>query len=58
MSVAAGGLIKYGIVPDNNPAITWDIDRSIGFNVQILNSDLFHRVAGVNTPNTPVSAAP
>ena len=57
MGIAAGGLIKQCILPDNNPASIWDTDRSIGFNVQILNSDLFHRVTGMNPPDTPISAA-
>ena len=57
MGIAAGGLIKQCILPDHEPASIWDTDRSIGFNVQILNSDSFRQVTGTNPPETPISIA-
>ena len=57
MGIAAGGLIKQCIVPENNPASIWDTDRSIGFNVQNLNSDVFRYVTGMSPLDSPISKA-
>ncbi len=56
LGVAPGGLIKQCIVEDTYPAAIWERDRTICFNVQILNSDMFQRVTGKAPPATPVSA--
>ena len=57
MGVAAGGLIEQCILPDTNPADIWQRDRTICFNVQILNSASFREVTGREPPETPISAA-
>ena len=56
MGVAPGGLIKQCILDDTNPAEIWERDRTICFNVQILNSDMFQQVTGKAPPSTPISA--
>ena len=56
LGVAPGGLIKQCILKDTNPAIIWDRDRTICFNVQILNSAMFQQVTGKAPPSTPISA--
>lgn len=56
MGIAPGGLIKQTIVKDSYAADSWDRERTIIFNVQILNSDSFHRVTGMPPPETPISA--
>ena len=55
--MAPGGLIKQCIVEDKNPGTIWDRHRTICFNVQILNSQLFKQVTGIDPPKTPISAA-
>ena len=57
LGVAAGGLIKQWILPDTNPASIWQRDRTVCFNVQILNSAAFHQITGTNPPESPISAA-
>ncbi len=56
MSVAAGGLIKQVIMPDKSTKESWNADRTVCFNVQILNSQAFRTVTGFDAPSTPVSA--
>ena len=56
MGVAPGGLIKQCILMDTEPATIWERDRTICFNVQILNSDMFQQVTGKPPPSTPISA--
>ena len=56
LGVAPGGLIKQCILEDTNPATIWERDRTVCFNVQILNSDMFRQVTGKPPPSTPVSA--
>ena len=56
MGIAAGGLIKQSIVEDPYPADKWDRDRTITFNVQILNSEMFRLVTGLNPPVSPIEA--
>ena len=56
MGVAPGGLIKQCIIEDTHPASIWDRDRSVCFNVQILNSEMFQQVTGKAPPSTPISA--
>ena len=57
LGVAAGGYIKQCILPDNNPASTWERDQTIYFNVQILDSVVFQKTTGLEPPKTPISAA-
>lgn len=56
LGIAPGGLIKQCILEDPYPESTWDIDRAISFNVQILNSQLFQQITGIAPPDTPISA--
>lgn len=56
MSIALGGSIKQMIKPDNYASKKWSSDRTMRFNVQLLNSDVFFRVTGKQPPPTPVNA--
>ena len=56
MGIAPGGFIKQNIQQDTYAADSWDRERTIIFNVQILNSDSFQRVTGMPPPETPISA--
>ena len=57
LGIAAGGLIKQCILKDRYPADIWQPDRTICFNVQILDSAIFRQITGFDPPDTPVSAA-
>ncbi|KAL8769565.1 MAG: hypothetical protein Q9209_004496 [Squamulea sp. 1 TL-2023] len=56
LGIAPGGLIKQCFLEDYYPESTWDIERTLSFNVQILNTQLFEQVTGVSPPRTPISA--
>jgi hypothetical protein len=56
MGIAPGGLIKQCIIGDKHPSSAWDSERTVMFNVQILNSELFHAVTGKSPPKSPISA--
>ncbi|KAF3935211.1 hypothetical protein ABW19_dt0200785 [Dactylella cylindrospora] len=58
MGLAAGGTISQTIHRDNVPASLWQRDRTIGFNVQILNSALYSQITSSSSPppNLPQSA--
>ena len=56
ISIAPGGLIKQCIINDTYPATSWDSDRTITFNVQILDSETFRDVTGMDPPKTPINA--
>lgn len=56
MAIAPGGLIDQSIVEDPYTASGWDSKRTIMFNVQILSSDVFQTVTGLEPPKTPVTA--
>ena len=56
MGVAPGGLIKQCILEDCYSVDSWDRDRTILFNVQILNSERFRYFTGLEPPKTPISA--
>lgn len=56
MSVALGGSIKQTIKRDYYDPEKWLSDRTLRFNVQLLNSELFQKVTGKQPPPTPVSA--
>lgn len=56
LGVAPGGLIKQTIVADPYSPDSWEPERSISFNVQILNSELFRQVTGQAPPPTPITA--
>ena len=57
MGIAPGGLIKQCILSDNYPPSIWEPERGIGFNVQVLNSELFRQVTDMDPPDTPITAA-
>lgn len=57
LGVAAGGYIKQCIRPDTNQASIWEREKTICFNVQILNSTAFRNVTGLEPHKTPISAA-
>lgn len=50
MGDAPGGLIKQCILQDTNRASTWERDRTVCFNVQMLNSDMFQQITGKAPP--------
>ena len=56
LGIAPGGLIKQTVVADPYTSDSWEPERSISFNVQILNSELFHQVTGQAPPPTPITA--
>ena len=56
MGVAAGGLINQSIIEDRHEAISWDKNETILFNVQIVNSEMFRNITGLEPPKSPVSA--
>ena len=56
MSIAPGGLIEQAIVKDPYEASKWDMPRALCFNVQILNSDRFRTITGLEAPSSPISA--
>lgn len=56
LGIAPGGRIKQTIVADTYPSDSWEPERSISFNVQILNSELFHQFTGQAPPPTPITA--
>lgn len=56
MGVAPGGLIKQCILSDTAPASIWEATRTICFNVQILSSEVFAEVTGMDPPKTPITA--
>ena len=55
MALGAGGVIKQVIHADTRDPKLWDRDRTVLFNLQILNSEAFQRVTGTPPPKTPVS---
>jgi hypothetical protein len=56
MSLAAGGLIKQSINTDNYPPSIWDRDNSVLLNVQLLNSESFQAITGLEPPASPIDA--
>lgn len=50
-------MIKQCILRDTNSASIWERERTICFNVQVLNSEAFRQVTGIDPPETPISAA-
>ena len=54
MTIATGGLIKQAVAQDRSGF--WDPERTLVFNVQILNSASFKHATGLLPPPTPVSA--
>lgn len=55
MNIAAGGMIKQGIVRDNL-CESWQSGRTTVFNVQILNSAVYRSVTGEHQPTKPINA--
>ena len=56
LGLAPGGLIHQTIVADPYLPDSWEPERSISFNVQLLNSELFRQVTGQAPPPTPITA--
>lgn len=56
MGIAPGGFIKQCILKDENEACIWEPQNTICFNVQILNSEVFRQVTGIDPPETPITA--
>lgn len=56
MDTMVGGLIKQCILEDDNCVSSWDRERTITFNVQIVNSEVFRQVTRMDPPETPVDA--
>ena len=54
MNLTAGGKIKQSIMLDEYGKDSWDIDRGITFNVQMLNSDMFLGLTGIKPPPSPI----
>ncbi|KAF2170018.1 hypothetical protein M409DRAFT_64401 [Zasmidium cellare ATCC 36951] len=56
MSVSAGGLIRQTIVKDSYHPELWNPTNGSIFNVQILNSNTFKQITGMDPPESPISA--
>lgn len=56
LGLAPGGLIKQCILHDKNPASIWARESTICFNVQIVNSEVFRQITGIEPPATPITA--
>lgn len=57
LGIAAGGMIKQSIHRDISTSDHWNHDRTVGFNVQILNAAAYPSVTGFPNPNPPIPAA-
>ncbi|KAF3921938.1 hypothetical protein ABW20_dc0102307 [Dactylellina cionopaga] len=55
MGLAAGGVIQQAIAKDYLHSSQWDRSRTVGFNVQILNSKLYKIITGDSKPILPMS---
>lgn len=55
MGLAAGGEITQSIVKDHMPSDCWERSRTVGFNVQIVNAELYYSLTGLPNPNPPIS---
>lgn len=56
MAIAAGGSIRQTIRRDPYRSYDWHKDAVIVFNVQILNSDVFESITGLEPPPSPITA--
>lgn len=57
MAVAPGGFINQTIVRDPVPAMEWDTENTILFNLQLLNASSFEQLLGIKAPPTPITLA-
>jgi hypothetical protein len=56
LSSVTDGKLAQAIQPDPYPALTWDRNATLTFNVQLLTADHFREVTGCDPPPTPISA--
>ena len=56
MTIAKGGKIKQDISPDPFPNSFWTPERTLAFNVHLLNADVFKAVTGLSPPSKPTDA--
>lgn len=56
MSLGAGGFINQVIEADTYPADSWDTDKSILLNLQLLDATCFKHTLGIDPPATPITA--
>lgn len=54
--MAAGGKIRQGICKDESNPNSWDPEKTILFNLQLLDATLFKQILGMDPPETPVTA--
>lgn len=57
MSLAAGGKIRQVIARDISSKEVWDFERTIIFNVQLLDTTAFKSLTGLQAPASPITAA-
>jgi hypothetical protein len=57
MAVALDGFIKQTIVRDTAQPEDWDVKNNIAFNLQLLNTNSFEQLLGLEAPSTPMSIA-
>lgn len=57
MSIGAGGTINQVILADPYSPYSWDTEKTILFNVQLLDANCFKAVLGIDPPQTPITAA-
>jgi len=55
MDVGAGGKIRQHIVPDEEDARSWNVERACLINVQILDANSFASITGFAAPPSPIS---
>jgi hypothetical protein len=56
MSLGAGGFIKQVIHRDEWSYDYWDRDKTILFNLQLLDATFFKHILGIDPPETPITA--
>jgi hypothetical protein len=56
LTLAAGGTINQVINTDEGNPKSWDADKTILFNLQLLDATLFKQILGIDPPETPVTA--
>ena len=57
LTLGAGGTIKQVINTEDGNAKSWDADKTILFNLQLLDATFFKQILGIDPPETPVKAA-
>jgi hypothetical protein len=56
MSLGAGGFIEQVIHRDEWSYDCWDRDKTILFNLQLLDATCFKHIVGIDPPDTPITA--